>query len=67
MFRVLAQLLDDTPCKVMHNGAFSRTMHPNMGWEQGDTLATTMFNGGNMLHGHIRHTTVALPIRRGPV
>ena len=23
--------------------------------------------GGSMLHGHIRHTTVALPIRRGPV
>lgn len=44
MFRVLAQLLDDTPSVVMHNGAFSRILEPDMGWEQGDTLATTMFN-----------------------
>ena len=44
MFRVLAQMLDDTPSVVMHNGAFSRVIEPDMGWEQGDTLATTMFN-----------------------
>jgi hypothetical protein len=44
MFRVLAQMLDDAPSVVMHNGAFSRVMEPDMGWEQGDTLATTMFN-----------------------
>jgi hypothetical protein len=44
MFRVLAQMLDDTRACVMHNGCFSREMHPDMGWEQGDTLATTMFN-----------------------
>jgi hypothetical protein len=28
----------------MHNGAFSRVIEPDTGWEQGDTLATTMFN-----------------------
>jgi hypothetical protein len=44
MFRVLAQMLDETPSVVMHNGAFSRVLEPDMGWEQGDTLATTMFN-----------------------
>jgi hypothetical protein len=44
LFRVLAQMLDDTPCTVMHNGAFSNIIEPDMGWEQGDTLATTMFN-----------------------
>jgi hypothetical protein len=43
MFRVLAQMLDSTPSCVMHNGAFSRVITPDMGWEQGDTLATTMF------------------------
>jgi len=38
------EMLDDTPSVVMHNGAFSRVIEPDMGWEQGDTLATTMFN-----------------------
>jgi hypothetical protein len=68
MFRVLAQLLDDTPCKVMHNGAFSRTMHPNMGWEQGDTLATTMFNVfiDSVLH-HVwaEHEGIPVPSTNG--
>jgi hypothetical protein len=44
MFRVLAQMLDHTPSTVLHNGAFSELIEPDMGWEQGDTLATTMFN-----------------------
>ena len=44
MFRVLAQMLDHTPSVVMHNGAYSHVISPDMGWEQGDTLATTMFN-----------------------
>ena len=44
IFRVLAQMIDHTPSVVMHNGAFSRQIEPDMGWEQGDTLATTMFN-----------------------
>jgi hypothetical protein len=44
MFRVLADMVDSTPAMVMYNGAFSRVMQPDMGWEQGDTLATTMFN-----------------------
>ena len=44
LFRVLAQMLDHTPSTVLHNGAFSEVVEPDMGWEQGDTLATTMFN-----------------------
>jgi exonuclease III len=44
LFRVLANMVDHTPCVVLHNGAFSDTIQPDLGWEQGDTLATTMFN-----------------------
>jgi hypothetical protein len=44
MFRVLAQMTDNPTSLVLHNGAFSSPFHPDMGWEQGDTLATTMFN-----------------------
>jgi hypothetical protein len=44
MFRVLAQMIDKPTSIVLHNGQFSAPFHPDMGWEQGDTLATTMFN-----------------------
>jgi hypothetical protein len=44
MFRVLAQMTDSPTSMVLHNGAFSASWQPGMGWEQGDTLATTMFN-----------------------
>jgi hypothetical protein len=44
MFRVLAQMTDNPASMVMHKGAFSDKFQPGMGWEQGDTLATTMFN-----------------------
>jgi hypothetical protein len=44
MFRVLANMIDRTPCMVLHDGAMSDAVLPDLGWEQGDTLATTMFN-----------------------
>jgi hypothetical protein len=44
LFRVLAQMTDNPTSMVLHNGAFSAAFQPDMGWEQGDTLATTMFN-----------------------
>jgi hypothetical protein len=70
MFRVLAQMLDDTPSVVMHNGAFSRTLNPDMGWEQGDTLATTMFNvyiDSVLQHVWANHEGVPVPsIGEGP-
>jgi hypothetical protein len=44
MFRVLAQMTDHPSSMVMHKASFSAPFQPGMGWEQGDTLATTMFN-----------------------
>ena len=44
MFRVLAQMTDHPSSMVLHKTAFSHPFQPGMGWEQGDTLATTMFN-----------------------
>lgn len=44
LFRVLAQMTDNTRGVVVHRGALSAAFEPGMGWEQGDTLATTMFN-----------------------
>jgi hypothetical protein len=44
LFRVLAQMTDSPSSMVLHNGAYSAPFQPDMGWEQGDTLATTMFN-----------------------
>lgn len=44
LFRVLAQMTDNTRGVVMHRGVLSTAFEPGMGWEQGDTLATTMFN-----------------------
>lgn len=44
LFRVLAQMTDSPTSIVLHNGTFSSPFKPGMGWEQGDTLATTMFN-----------------------
>jgi hypothetical protein len=43
-FRVLANMTDDTEFMVLQGGALSEPFHPDLGWEQGDTLATTMFN-----------------------
>ena len=64
MFRVLAQMLDDTPCVVMHNGAYSHVISPDMGWEQGDTLATTMFNvfiDSVLQHVWAEHAGISIP------
>jgi hypothetical protein len=44
MFRVLAQMTDSPTSLVLHKETFSEPFNPTMGWEQGDTLATTMFN-----------------------
>ncbi|KAF8064477.1 LINE-1 reverse transcriptase-like [Scenedesmus sp. PABB004] len=44
MFRVLANMTDRTRSMVRHRGALSTAFEPGLGWEQGDTLATTMFN-----------------------
>jgi hypothetical protein len=70
MFRVLAQMLDDTPSVVKHNGAFSRTLNLDMGWEQGDTLATTLFNvyiDSVLQHMWANHEGVPVPsIGEGP-
>lgn len=68
MFRVLADMLDNTPAMVMHNGAFSRVMSPDMGWEQGDTLATTMFNvfiDSVLSHVWEHHEGIPVPGRSG--
>jgi hypothetical protein len=68
MFRVLADMVDNTPAMVMYNGAFSRVMHPDMGWEQGDTLATTMFNVfiDSVLHQvWEEHEGIPVPVRPG--
>jgi hypothetical protein len=68
MFRVLANMVDNTPTKIMYNGAFSRVMHPDMGWEQGDTLATTMFNVyiDSVLHQvWEEHEGIPVPVRSG--
>ena len=64
MFRVLAQMLDHTPSVVMHNGAYSHVINPDMGWEQGDTLATTMFNvfiDSVLQHVWAEHAGVPIP------
>jgi hypothetical protein len=68
MFRVLANMIDNTPAMVMYNGAFSRVMQPDMGWEQGDTLATTMFNVyiDSVLHQvWEEHEGIPVPVRPG--
>lgn len=67
MFRVLANMIEDTPCMVMYQGAFSRVMHPDMGWEQGDTLATTMFNVfiDSVLH-HVWEKHEGIPVPTAP-
>ncbi|KAF8055086.1 transposon TX1 protein [Scenedesmus sp. PABB004] len=44
LFRVLANMTDRTRSMVRHRGALSTAFEPGLGWEQGDTLATTMFN-----------------------
>lgn len=44
MYRVLAQMCDSATSMVLHEGCMSPQWKPGMGWEQGDTLATTMFN-----------------------
>ena len=43
-FRVLANMTEGAEFMVLHGGALSEPFHPDLGWEQGDTLATTMFN-----------------------
>jgi hypothetical protein len=37
-------MTDAPSSKVLHRGHYSTAFTPGMGWEQGDTLATTMFN-----------------------
>jgi len=44
MFRVLAAMCASPSSIVSHDGCLSPPFTPGMGWEQGDTLATTMFN-----------------------
>jgi Reverse transcriptase (RNA-dependent DNA polymerase) len=44
MFRVLHQMSNASSSVVMHRGKYSQVFSAGMGWEQGDTLATTMFN-----------------------
>ena len=44
MFRVVATMTDSPTSRVMHDGYMTPGFQPEMGWEQGDTLATTMFN-----------------------
>ncbi|KAF8056777.1 X-element [Scenedesmus sp. PABB004] len=43
LFRVLAQMTDGPRSRVLHRSALSAAYQPGMGWEQGDTLAATMF------------------------
>ncbi|KAF8059645.1 hypothetical protein HT031_005053 [Scenedesmus sp. PABB004] len=43
LFRVLAQMTGGPRSRVLHRGALSAAYQPGMGWEQGDTLAATMF------------------------
>lgn len=69
LFRVLANMLDSTPCMVLHNGALSEPVEPDMGWEQGDTLATTMFNvfvNGVLEHVWEQCPGIALPAGQPP-
>jgi hypothetical protein len=44
LFRVLAQMLDSTPCMVQHGAALSSPVYPDLGTEQGDPLSPTLFN-----------------------
>lgn len=44
MFRVLHGICTGATTQVMHAGCMSHTWQPDMGWEQGDTLATTVFS-----------------------
>ena len=64
MFRVLAQMCDCPKSMVLHRGHYSAEFQPGMGWEQGDTLATTMFNiHVNAVLSAVweKHTGVSLP------
>lgn len=64
MFRVLAQMCEQPSSMVLHRGHYSPTFQPGMGWEQGDTLATTMFNihiNAVLTAVWERHTGVPLP------
>jgi Reverse transcriptase (RNA-dependent DNA polymerase) len=68
MFRVLAQMLDHTPSVVMHRGTYSHVITPDMGWEQGDTLATTMFKvfiDSVLQHVWAEHAGVPIPTAAG--
>ena len=44
LFRVLANIADASVSTVGHRGAYSEPFATDLGWEQGDTLATTMYN-----------------------
>jgi hypothetical protein len=44
LFRVIANMADAPRSMVRHRGCLSGEFAPGMGWEQGDTLATTLFN-----------------------
>lgn len=44
MFRVLHQMCANATTMVLRKGCMSPAWQPGMGWEQGDTLATTMFS-----------------------
>jgi hypothetical protein len=64
MFRVLAQMTDNPSSMVMHKGTYSDSFTPGMGWEQGDTLATTMFNvhiDAVLQHVWTEHPGVPIP------
>jgi hypothetical protein len=63
MFRVLAQICNASSSVVSHRGCFSEIYKPGMGWEQGDTLATTMFNiYVNTILQHVWDTTPGIPL-----
>jgi hypothetical protein len=64
MFRVLAQMTDQPHSMVFHKGTYSSAFQPGMGWEQGDTLATTMFNvhiDAVLQHVWAEHAGVPIP------
>jgi hypothetical protein len=64
MFRVLAQMTDHPSSMVFHKGTYSAAFAPGMGWEQGDTLATTMFNvhiDAVLQHVWAEHPGVSIP------
>jgi hypothetical protein len=64
MFRTLAQMTDNPSSMVFHKDAFSAAFQPGMGWEQGDTLATTMFNvhiDAVLQHVWAEHAGVPVP------